>query len=148
METTALHQEESNPWDFSGEIGPYLKLLAWVFSSDCVLPYYTLSWRDGLVECKVSAKEYLFSLGIGHHRRRQRGIDTFPVAFTDRSIEENFEDMKFQVHYFNHDYTVANLRVNVESSIDGSMCLDFIMMISQSTHQKLIMSRGCMITSM
>lgn len=93
---------------FSGEIGPFLKLLAWVFSSDRVLPYYTLSWTDGLVECKVSAKEYWLSLGVGHHRRRERGIDAFPVAFTDRSIEETFEDMKFHVHYTDHDYTVAN----------------------------------------
>ena len=93
---------------FSGEIGPYLKLLAWVFSSDRVLPYYTLSWTDGLVECKVSAKEYLLSLGIGHHHKRVHGIDVFPIAFTDRGIEENFEDMKFPVHYFDHDYTVAN----------------------------------------
>ena len=83
-------------------------MLAWVFSSDRVLPYYTLSWTDGLVECKVSAKEYLLSLGIGHHQRRERGIDVFPVAFTDRSTEEIFEDMKFQVHYTDHDYTVAN----------------------------------------
>ncbi len=108
METTALHREKYNPWDFSGEIGPYLKLLAWVFSSYCVLPYYTLSWTDGLVYCKVSAKEYLLSLGIGHHHRCEHGIDVFPVAFTDRSKEENFEDMKFQVHYTDHDYTVAN----------------------------------------
>ena len=93
---------------FSGEIGPYLKLLAWVFSSDRVLPYYTLSWTEGIVQCTVSAKEYWLSLGIGHHQRRVRGIDAFPVAFTDRSIEENFEDMKFQVHYTDHDYTVAN----------------------------------------
>ncbi len=93
---------------FSGEIGPYLKLLAWVFSSDCILPYYTLSWTDGLVECKVSAKEYWLSLGVDHHRRCEPGIDVFPIAFTDGSIEENFEDMNFQVHYFDHNYTVAN----------------------------------------
>ena len=93
---------------FSGEIGPYLKLLAWVFSSDRVVPYYTLSWTEGIVECQVFAKEYWLSLGVGHHRRRARGIDVFPIAFTDRSLEEIFEDMNFQVHYIDHDYTVAN----------------------------------------
>ncbi len=86
MEMTALHQEEDNPWDFSGEIGPYLKLLAWVFSLDRVLPYYTLSWTEGIIQCTVAAKDYLLSLGVGHHRRRERGIDVFPIAFTDRSI--------------------------------------------------------------
>ncbi len=70
---------------FSGEIGPYLKLLAWVFSSDCVLPYYTLSWTDGLVECKVSAKEFLLSLGIDHHCKHVCGIDVFPVVFMSAS---------------------------------------------------------------
>ena len=87
---------------FSGEIGPYLKLLAWVFSSDRVLPHYTLSWTDGLVECKVSAKEYLLSLRIGHHRRHEHGIDVFSIAFTDRSLVENIEEMKIRVHYIDH----------------------------------------------
>ncbi len=75
METTALHREGSNPWYFSGEIGPYLKLLAWAFSSDRVLPYYTLSWTEGIVQCTVAAKDYWLSLGVVHHRRLERRID-------------------------------------------------------------------------
>ena len=88
METTALHREESNPWDFSGEIGPYLKLLAWVFSSDHFVPYDSLSWKEGIVQCKVSAKEYWLSLGFGHHHRRERDIIFFDITFNDRSIQE------------------------------------------------------------
>ena len=83
-------------------------MLAWVFSSDCVVPYYTLSWTEGIVQCTVAAQDYWLSLGVGHHCRRELGIDVFPIAFTDRSLVENFEEMKFRVHYIDHDYTVAN----------------------------------------
>eukprot|EP00972_Heterocapsa_arctica_P053670 7906938-Heterocapsa_arctica.AAC.1 len=37
---------------FSGEMGPYLKLLAWVFSSEAVDPYNSMSWEEGIIECK------------------------------------------------------------------------------------------------
>ena len=93
---------------FSGEMGPYLKLLAWVFSSEAVDPYNSMSWEEGIIECKVSAKEYWHSLGVDCLNRRASGIDFFDIAFTNRSIEENFEDMNFRVHYFDHEYTVAN----------------------------------------
>ena len=93
---------------FSGEMGPYLKLLSWVFSSERVDPYKSMSWKEGIIECSVSAKKYWQCLGVGCLCRRAGGIDFFDIAFTDRSVEENFEDMNFRVHYFDHYYTVAN----------------------------------------
>jgi hypothetical protein len=86
----------------------YLKLFAWVFSSDRVVPYNSMSLKEGIIECKVSAKEYWHSLGADCLCRCAAGIDFFDIDFTDRSIEENFEDMNFKVHYFDHDYTVTH----------------------------------------
>jgi hypothetical protein len=95
---------------FSGEVGPYLKLLTWIFSDERVEPYTSMSWKEGIIECKVSAEEYWHTLGVDRLPRRSRGIYRFGIGFTDGSIEENFKQMEFRVHYFNHDYTVANFK--------------------------------------
>ena len=89
-------------------MGPYLKLLAWVFSNEPVVPYTSMSWKEGLVECKVSADEYWQILGVVHPCRRASGIYKFDIDFTDQGVINNFRDMKFNVYYFDHDYTVAN----------------------------------------
>jgi hypothetical protein len=93
---------------FSGEMGPYLKLLTWIFSDERVEPYTSMSWKEGIIECKVSAEEYWHTLGVDRLPRRLHGIYRFGIGFTDGSIEENFRQMEFQVNYFDHDYTVAN----------------------------------------
>jgi hypothetical protein len=93
---------------FSGEMGPYLKLLTWIFSDERVEPYTSMSWKEGIIECKVSAEEYWHTLGVDRLPRRSRGIYRFGIGFTDGSIEENFRQMEFQVNYLDHDYTVAN----------------------------------------
>ncbi len=93
---------------FSGEIGPYLKLLTWIFSNERVEPYTSMSWNEGIIECKVSAEEYWHTFGVDRLPRCLHGIYRFGIGFTDGSIEENFKQMEFRVHYFDHDYTVAN----------------------------------------
>jgi hypothetical protein len=95
---------------FSGEMGNYLKLLAWAFSSDHINPYDSMYWKEGTVGCRVSANDYWLSLGVGHESVGSRGIFHYPVQFTDESIVKNFENMsmQFMVQYLDHDYTTAN----------------------------------------
>ena len=108
MEMTALIERSPTLKIFSGEMGPYLKLLTWIFSDERVEPYTSMSWKEGIIECKVSAEEYWHTLGVNRLPIRLHGIYRFGIGFTDGSIEENFRQMEFQVNYFDHDYTVAN----------------------------------------
>jgi len=73
-----------------------------------VVPYTSMSWTEGNIHKEVSADKYWHSLGVDRLHRCSCGIDYFDIAFTDGSMEENFENMNFKVHYFNHDYTIAN----------------------------------------
>jgi hypothetical protein len=95
---------------FLGEVGPYLKLLVWVFEFDHILPYVNMSWKEGPVDCTLSAEEYWIGLGVSNHPRRDRGIDKFLVDFNDNGIVENFGQMEFLVHYLDHNYTSANFQ--------------------------------------
>ena len=91
-------------------MGPYRKLLAWAFSSDHIIPYNSMYWKEGMVGCRVSANDYWLSLGVGHESVRRHGIFHFPVQFTDESIVKHFENMSmwFMVQYLDHDYITAN----------------------------------------
>jgi hypothetical protein len=80
----------------------------WVFRSDYILPFNNMSWKDGLVDCKMPAEEYWRILWGVNFYSRYHGIDRFDVDVSDESILTNFKDMCFLVHYLDHDYTTAN----------------------------------------
>jgi hypothetical protein len=88
---------------FDGEMGPFLKRLMWVFRSDYILPFNNMSWKDGLVDCKMPAEEYWGILWDVNYYSQYHGIDRFDVDVSDESILTNFKDMCFLVHYLDHD---------------------------------------------
>ena len=101
-------ERASNLKIFDGEMGPFLKRLLWVFRSEHILPFKNMSWKDGLVDCKMPTEEYWFILWGVNYYSRYHGIDRFDVDVSDESILTNFKDMCFLVHYLDHDYTTAN----------------------------------------
>jgi hypothetical protein len=53
-----------------------------------------MSWKDGLVDCKMPAEEYWFILWDVNYSR-YHGIDRFDVDVSDEIILTNFKDMCF-----------------------------------------------------
>ena len=93
-----------------------LKRLVWLFRSDHIIPYNTITWKEesehnGVHKVKqttVHAENYWQSLGVINDNTRERGIDRFDVDFSEESYLENLKDKCVLVHYLDHHYIIAN----------------------------------------